>query len=33
VARALQTSAERLGGEADDMERTVHDFIASIRSL
>ncbi|HYI69748.1 MAG TPA: methyl-accepting chemotaxis protein [Skermanella sp.] len=33
VARALQTAAERLGGEADDMERTVNDFIASIRSL
>ena len=30
VARALQTAAERLGGEANDMERTVNDFIASI---
>jgi methyl-accepting chemotaxis protein len=33
VARALQTAAERLGSEANDMEQTVNDFIASIRSL
>jgi methyl-accepting chemotaxis protein len=33
VARALQAAAERLGGEADDMERTVNDFISQIRSL
>ncbi|EWY42083.1 methyl-accepting chemotaxis protein [Skermanella stibiiresistens SB22] len=33
VARELQSAAERLGGEATDMEHTVNDFIASIRSI
>ena len=33
VARELQRAAERLGGEATEMERTVNEFIASIRSI